>query len=113
MWVSFDVYKPSHILLGIYSILTILSFLADGLIVKVTFPPLSSSSTNQQQRTFRFQSKFVETKAMVEEEKAKRFLYRGTFGTAPWGLVEPPKNGLNEDPWMDQPMACKMVSNAF
>lgn len=113
MWVSFDVYKPSHILLGIYSIVTILSFLADGLIVKVTFPPLSSSSTNQQQRTFRFQSKFVETKAMVEEEKAKRFLYRGTFGTAPWGLVEPPKNGLNEDPWMDQPMACKMVSNAF
>ena len=49
---------------------------------------------------------------MMEEEEAKRFLYRGTFGTSPWGLVQPPKKGLNEDPF-EQPMACKILGNAF
>ncbi len=85
---------------------------ADGLIVQVTFPPVQQASSTST-RKFTFKSKFVQTKGMIEEEEAQRFLYRGTFGTAPWKLTEPPKRGLNEDPWEEQPLACKIMANAF
>lgn len=85
---------------------------ADGLIIKVTFPPPSSSIGDGGQRQFRFQSAFVGTKAMQEEEKLQEFLYRGTFGTGPRGYAQSPKKGLNEDPW-EVPLLSKMVGNAF
>ena len=86
---------------------------ADGLIVQISFPPPPTGADHgNRERSFKFRSRFVQTKAMMEEEKAKRFLYRGTFGTGPWGLDTPSKNGLNEDP-SEQSLACKIVGNAF
>ena len=89
---------------------------ADGLVLQLTFPPpLVSGDNNQEQkqkREFKFQSRFVETDAMKEEEQAKKFLYRGTFGTAPIGFGQSPKNGLNADPWEPSLMA-KIAGNAF
>lgn len=84
---------------------------ADGLIIQISFPKKSKDNNNGE-RTIKFRSRFVQTKAMMEEEEAKTFLYRGTFGTGPRKLVNPPKNGLNEDP-SEQPIACKLISNAF
>jgi all-trans-8'-apo-beta-carotenal 15,15'-oxygenase len=81
---------------------------ADGLVVQVSFPPPVANG----EREFKFQSRFVETDAMKEEEAAGKFLYRGTFGTAPVGIVQPPKKGLNEDPW-NPPMMAKVAGNAF
>lgn len=83
---------------------------ADGLVVKVTFPPPQSDGIPERQ--FRFQSAFVGTKAMQEEEEEQEFLYRGTFGTGPRGYAQSPKKGLNEDPW-EVPLLSKMVGNAF
>ena len=80
---------------------------ADGLVIQINFPKKTTT-----ERKFTFRSRFVQTKAMMEEEEAKRFLYRGTFGTGPWSLVKPEKKGLNEDPF-EQPVACKVLSNAF
>jgi len=81
---------------------------ADGLIVQVTFPP----PRNGEPRQFAFRSRFVETEFMKDEEESQKFLYRGTFGTGPSGFLEPPKNGLNEDPWQE-PLPSKIVGNAF
>lgn len=89
---------------------------ADGLILKLTFPssqqPPSSNLEGGGKRQFRFQSAFVQTKAMQEEEGVQEFLYRGTFGTGPRGYAQSPKKGLNEDPW-EVPLLSKMVGNAF
>ena len=89
---------------------------ADGLVLQVTFPPpvavADADAGQKQKREFKFQSRFVETDAMKEEEAAKKFLYRGTFGTAPIGFGQPPKNGLNADPWEPSSLA-KMAGNAF
>ena len=84
----------------------------DGLIIQVTFPDVSPDSTNNGNREFQFQSRFVETKEMVEERKANQFLYRGTFGTGPRGFAKAPKLGLNEDPW-DEPILSKVFGNAL
>ncbi len=81
---------------------------ADGLILKVTFPPPPIG----EKRRFHFRSRFVQTKAMMEEEAAGSFLYRGTFGTGPWGTADPPKKGLNENPGQ-QPLVSKIVGNAL
>ena len=80
---------------------------ADGLILQIQFP----KPKNGQKRDFQFKSRFVETQAMKEEQEAKKFLYRGTFGTAP-NILNTPKRGLNEDPW-EPPMISKIASNAF
>jgi len=82
---------------------------ADGLVMQVVFPP---PSENGEERQFKFISRFVETDAMKEEERAQKFLYRGTFGTGPNAFVEPPHLGLNEDPW-DAPLYAKIGGNAF
>lgn len=81
---------------------------ADGLIAQVTFPPAKIG----EERQFTFRSRFVETECMKEEEESQKFLYRGTFGTGPSGFLEPPKNGLNEDPWQE-PLPSKIVGNAL
>jgi len=88
---------------------------ADGLIMKVTIPP-PSSANNGEPRKVTFQSRFVETIAFIEEREAQKFLYRGTFGTAPrgpdWLFGKPERRGLNEDP--DEPsLASKVAANAF
>lgn len=83
---------------------------ADGLIVKVLFPPKDCDGGNK--REFKFMSSFVETEAMKEEEEANDFLYRSTFGTGPSGFVKPPRNGLNEDPW-EPPLLSKIAGNAL
>lgn len=82
---------------------------ADGLVIKVTFPPPKSSGDK---REFEFQSAFVGTEAMEQEDRAQKFLYRGTFGTGPMGYAQSPKRGLNEDPW-EVPLLSKIVGNAF
>jgi all-trans-8'-apo-beta-carotenal 15,15'-oxygenase len=81
---------------------------ADGLVIKVLFPPKDQDG----KREFKFMSRFVETEAMKEEERANEFLYRSTFGTGPRGYAKPPRNGLNEDPWQ-APLLSKIVGNAL
>ena len=83
---------------------------ADGLIIQITFP--EKGQNNEGGRTFKFRSRFVQTKAMMEEQESKQYLYRGTFGTGPWGLIEPPKRGLNEDP-SEQPLISRVIGNAL
>eukprot|EP00560_Eucampia_antarctica_P009622 CAMPEP_0197827286 /NCGR_PEP_ID=MMETSP1437-20131217/4098_1 /TAXON_ID=49252 ORGANISM="Eucampia antarctica, Strain CCMP1452" /NCGR_SAMPLE_ID=MMETSP1437 /ASSEMBLY_ACC=CAM_ASM_001096 /LENGTH=634 /DNA_ID=CAMNT_0043428073 /DNA_START=171 /DNA_END=2072 /DNA_ORIENTATION=+ len=91
---------------------------ADGLILQITFPPPDLCNTNDNtddgKRQVMFQSRFVVTKEMVEEQKADKFLYRGTFGTAPTSdiLSDNPRRGLNEDPW-EAPWWSKMLANAM
>lgn len=82
---------------------------ADGLITKIIFPPPSSDG-KKDGRKFAFKSRFVETEWMKEEEEAKRFLYRGTFGTSPSGFETPPRKGLNEDPW-DESVASRIFGS--
>jgi all-trans-8'-apo-beta-carotenal 15,15'-oxygenase len=82
---------------------------ADGLIVQITFPPPLTTSGK---RKFTFRSRFVQTKAFIEEEKAGDFVYRGTFGTAPLG-IHAERKGLNEDPVLDIPLFSKIFMNAF
>lgn len=56
---------------------------ADGLIIKIHFPkPYGDSG----KRKIMFTSKFILTKGFLEEQSANKFLYRGTFGTAPRGF---------------------------
>ncbi len=81
---------------------------ADGLIIKVHFPPKDKNG----ERQFKFMSRFVETDAMKEEERANKFLYRSTFGTGPRGFTEPPRDGLNNDPW-ETPLFSRVIGNAF
>jgi all-trans-8'-apo-beta-carotenal 15,15'-oxygenase len=82
---------------------------ADGLVLQISFPPAEKG----QQREFKFKSKFVETDAMVEEEKAGKFLYRSTFGTGPIpDFFESPKKGLNADPW-EPPLLARILGRAF
>lgn len=88
---------------------------ADGLVVRFEFPePDSSSSTL---RKVKFTSRFVETEGFIEENAAKQFLKRGTFGTAPRGLQsifgEPKRLGLNADPEEKPPLLSRMAANAF
>lgn len=64
---------------------------------------------------YQCRSKFVETKAFREEATANKFIYRGTFGTAPRGLdniFPPERNGINEDP-PSTPAFLKVIGNAF
>jgi len=73
---------------------------ADALIYKIEFPKATNNNDNEE-RTIRFTSRFVETQSFRDEQQAGRFLYRGTFGTGPTSpLVDQkrPKNGLNADP---------------
>jgi hypothetical protein len=66
---------------------------ADGLVYSITFPP------GDNERTFTFRSRFVETNEFKEEREADRFLYRSTFGTGPAAFFDnAPKNGLNGEP---------------
>jgi len=82
---------------------------ADGLVLQLAFPRPEKGK----QREFRFKSKFVETDAMIEEEKAGKFLYRSTFGTGPVpDMFESPKKGLNADPW-EPPLLAKILGRAF
>jgi len=81
---------------------------ADGLVIKLTFPPRDSDG----RREFKFLSRFVETEQMKAEAKANEFLYRFTFGTGPWRFAEPPRRGLNEDPW-EVPLLSKLAGNAL
>jgi len=89
---------------------------ADGLLLQITFPPPSSSTSSTStspRRSFKFQSRFVQTTALQRETKAKQFLYRSTFGTGRTsGLFTQPKNGLNANPW-SQPILDKIIANAF
>jgi all-trans-8'-apo-beta-carotenal 15,15'-oxygenase len=80
---------------------------ADALIYRITFPSTTAD------RKFMFRSRFVETKAFQEERDADRFLYRGTFGTAPAAFFDDrPKNGLNADP-IEPSIMSKLVGSAF
>ena len=83
---------------------------SDGLVIQVNFP--SKDECKNGKREFKFLSRFVETDAMKEEERANKFLYRSTFGTSPRGFAEPPKNGLNEDPW-EQPLLSRIFGSAL
>ena len=88
---------------------------ADGLVVRFEFPePDYSSSTL---RKVKFTSRFIETEGFIEENAAKQFLKRGTFGTAPRGLQsifgEPKRLGLNADPEEKPPLLSRMAANAF
>jgi all-trans-8'-apo-beta-carotenal 15,15'-oxygenase len=87
---------------------------ADGLIIQVTFPHQEEQSNEK--RKFTFRSRFVMTHALLQEEEAGEFLYRGTFGTAPRGLQtifgKPPQKGLNQDP-SNIPILSKVAANAF
>lgn len=88
---------------------------ADGLVLQITFPN-NKNVEKDKEREFIFRSRFVQTKGLIEETNAKRFIYRGTFGTGPWStlLSTPPKNGINADSWLDQQsIPCKVLSNAF
>lgn len=88
---------------------------AYGLIIQVNIAP-PEESENQHRRKVTFRSKFVLTKELMEENKAKKVLYRSTFGTGPRGLEsvfgEAPKNGLNEDP-SPPPLLSRIVGNAM
>lgn len=81
---------------------------ADGLVFKIDFPARKADGT----REFKFVSRFVETEQMKAEADADEFLYRSTFGTGPWGFAEPPRRGLNEDPW-EVPLLSKLAGNAL
>jgi all-trans-8'-apo-beta-carotenal 15,15'-oxygenase len=68
---------------------------ADALVYSITFPSIDDND----QRSFRFRSRFVETQAFKEERQVDRFLYRSTFGTGPAAFFDKsPKNGLNGEP---------------
>ena len=63
---------------------------------------------------YNHRSKFIETKAYLKEKEANKFLYRGTFGTAPRGPLSPPLNrGLNEDPSPPPNTLSSVLANAF
>jgi len=87
---------------------------ADGLIIQISFPPQEQPCNVK--RKFTFRSRFIQTQALQEEEEAGKFLYRGTFGTAPRGLQSvfktPPPRGLNQDP-SNIPLLSKIAANAF
>eukprot|EP00581_Thalassiosira_minuscula_P028474 CAMPEP_0183751752 /NCGR_PEP_ID=MMETSP0739-20130205/1930_1 /TAXON_ID=385413 /ORGANISM="Thalassiosira miniscula, Strain CCMP1093" /LENGTH=264 /DNA_ID=CAMNT_0025988021 /DNA_START=55 /DNA_END=845 /DNA_ORIENTATION=- len=74
---------------------------ADGLVLRLEFKPPEQMSSSSSSRVH-FTSRFVETEGFCEEQEAKEFTKRGTFGTAPRGLRsifgEPLRKGLNEDP---------------
>eukprot|EP00553_Chaetoceros_curvisetus_P014427 CAMPEP_0204642666 /NCGR_PEP_ID=MMETSP0718-20130828/14_1 /ASSEMBLY_ACC=CAM_ASM_000674 /TAXON_ID=230516 /ORGANISM="Chaetoceros curvisetus" /LENGTH=619 /DNA_ID=CAMNT_0051663459 /DNA_START=29 /DNA_END=1885 /DNA_ORIENTATION=- len=84
---------------------------ADGLVIQVNFPPADDTDSNGKRR-IRFRSRFVETEQMMKEEEANKFLYRSTFGTGPRGFIDPPRKGVNEDPWVS-PLLSQMVGNAM
>lgn len=70
---------------------------ADALVYSISFPPIDQDGDNQ--RTFRFRSRFIETQAFREEREQDRFLYRSTFGTGPAAFFDKAaKNGLNGEP---------------
>jgi all-trans-8'-apo-beta-carotenal 15,15'-oxygenase len=84
---------------------------ADGLVFCIRFPEPTSSSTFS--RRIRFQSRFIETKAFQVERSKGEFLYRGTFGTGPYGIFfDPPRLGLNTDP-SKEPWWSKWTKQAF
>lgn len=91
---------------------------ADALVYSITFPkPKSLSNDNDKTspsaRKFTFRSRFVETKAFMEEREADKFLFRSTFGTGPTALFDDrPKNGLNSDP-IEPSVLSKVFGGAF
>ncbi|KAL3935043.1 MAG: hypothetical protein SGBAC_009355 [Bacillariaceae sp.] len=83
---------------------------ADALVYKIDFPAPDTSG----ERKVKFLSRFVSTPQFEAEQKANKFLYRGTFGTGPSfeGLDSREKNGLNTDP--EEPsILSKVVGGAF
>jgi len=82
---------------------------ADGLIIQITIP---SPHPSTGKRKFIFRSRFVQTKALLEEEDKGDFIYRGTFGTIPLG-IHAQRKGVNEDPVLDIPLVSKIFMNAF
>jgi all-trans-8'-apo-beta-carotenal 15,15'-oxygenase len=83
---------------------------ADGMIYKITFPPVNSESP----RCVMFQSRFVETEQFLDEQSAGRFLYRGVFGSGPTAefLDKRLKNGLNTDP-IEPSVISRVLGSAF
>jgi all-trans-8'-apo-beta-carotenal 15,15'-oxygenase len=96
---------------------------ADGLVVRFEFPEVGvgprggGGGAGPSTRRVKFTSRFVETEGFIEENAAKQFLKRGTFGTAPRGLQsiygEPKRMGLNADPEEKPPLLARMAANAF
>lgn len=88
---------------------------ADALVYKIEIPSPPPENGSAQERTVKFLSRFVLTEHFENERKAKKFLYRGTFGTGPSSEFfdsRPKQRGLNEDPIEPSPLS-KVIGGAF
>lgn len=83
---------------------------ADALVYKIEIPPEDMSG----QRKVKFLSRFVWTPQFEQEQKANKFLYRGTFGTGPYleGVDSREKKGLNSNP-QEPSVLSKVLGGAF
>lgn len=85
---------------------------ADGLVLRFEFTPPEEMDETKASSRVKFTSRFIETEGFIEENEAKQFTKRGTFGTAPRGPVQSARKGLNENPDEKAPLISRMVANA-